>query len=76
METALQEAIEELNYVPMDKTPDYISGVMRAIKVLEKYFPKEREDIEIAWNKGAEQCYDINASAQEYYETNFNINKV
>jgi hypothetical protein len=46
METALQKAIEELNYVPMDKTLDYVFGVMRAIKVLEKYLPKEREQIE------------------------------
>jgi len=73
METALQEAIKELDCVPMDKTPDYIFGVMRAIKVLEKYLPKEREQIEKAYNIGSEHGFnEEDKTGKEYYETNFN----
>ena len=35
-----------------------------------KYKPTEKEQIEKAWNKGAEQCYD-NITAEEYYTNTY-----
>ncbi len=70
--TALQLAIEELDKVSIDKSPDYIFGVMKAIKVLERYLPTEKEIIIEAFKQGESEAMHPNwTNAENYYQQTF-----
>ena len=74
METALQEAIENAKTAKEnDKNKDYVT-YDEVIEMLTELLPKEREDIQAAYQEGREDEYhkEETKNAQEYYETNFN----
>ena len=89
METALQEAIAKLkkernkvhnqylvsdDVQEMEELSNQLTGLDFAIKTNTNLLPKEREDIEAAYQQGREDEYhkEETKNAQEYYETNFN----
>jgi hypothetical protein len=72
-QTAMQQLSEKLNEMfAGDGHGHYdLSDIRESInKLVNKHLPKEREQIEEAWNKGAEQCYD-NTTATEYFTTKY-----
>lgn len=77
MKTAMQELIEELNYI---KELDFITGI---IKRAESKLEKEKEQIIEAHFAGWEDAYDYLKSdsndrarqAEEYYNETYNQNK-
>jgi ribosomal protein L18 len=92
METALQELIKELiielrskyDYLLLTitereehKTHGEIFALNAAIILAKTKLPKEREQIEQAYKTGWDFGYKhVSQPASQYYETNFNTNKV
>jgi len=73
MKTAIEEAIEEFEILKSksSKLQDivYLDGV---ISVLISKLPKEREQIEDAFNNGLSNWYNTDdLTGKEYYETTF-----
>jgi DNA-binding ferritin-like protein len=86
METALQEAIKEIQ----DKLDQLSENMLKfgftqisigkryaykeTLRYLKAKLPKEREQIEQAYHSGNEKSWSAapKITAQEYYETNFN----
>jgi ElaB/YqjD/DUF883 family membrane-anchored ribosome-binding protein len=72
METALQELLKYVESMPNQQAyAEEINCIKERIKQL---LPKEREQIEQAYQQGREDEYhkEETKNAQQYYETNFN----
>ena len=81
METALQELLKYVKGMPNQQAyAEEINCIKERIKQL---LPKEREQIEGSWEAGnyvakyrLENETQYQSTSEEYYETNFNTNKV
>jgi hypothetical protein len=71
METALQEAIEKAKTAKEnDKNKDYVT-YDEVIEMLTDLLPKEQEAIEQAYDIGAIEMYDIDATARNYFNQTY-----
>ena len=77
MKTAIEEAIKEIRKMTDDKEVTFNFGLTTAIEILKNKLPKEREQIESAFNQGmnfSEDYFEPNSNlteSQNYYETTF-----
>jgi hypothetical protein len=86
METALQELISKLTDIKNDLVINYenakkeqerteisieIVATLSAISEAKKLLPKEQEAIEQAYDTGAIEMYDIDATARNYFNQTY-----